>query len=287
MNVVVGATGMLGGEICRLLAEGGKPVRALVRRTSDPAKVDRLRTLGAEIVEGDLKDRASLARACEGATAVVSTATVIVSAQEGDSFERTDKRGHLDLIDVAEEVGAQRFVFLSFGELPLAFPFQDAKRAVEERLRASPLAWTILRPGLFPEIWLGPAMGWHLAAGRARVWGEGDGRQNFIAVRDVARVAVRALDDPRAANAVVEFAAEHMSWNDAVRQVEQATGRSLDVERVPLEALQAQQQGAASPHEQTFAAMGVAMAHGDPVDRTAELRRWLEQPTRVVEAIQA
>ena len=39
MHLVVGATGMVGGEVCRLLAAAGKPVRALVRPTSNPEKV--------------------------------------------------------------------------------------------------------------------------------------------------------------------------------------------------------------------------------------------------------
>jgi NADH dehydrogenase len=53
MNLIVGATGMLGGEICRLLVERGKKVRALVRRTSDPGKVAALGRVGAEVVYGD------------------------------------------------------------------------------------------------------------------------------------------------------------------------------------------------------------------------------------------
>jgi uncharacterized protein YbjT (DUF2867 family) len=40
MNLVVGATGMVGTEICRLLASSGKPVKALVRARSDAAKVE-------------------------------------------------------------------------------------------------------------------------------------------------------------------------------------------------------------------------------------------------------
>src|SRR5437879_2458099 len=43
MILVVGATGLLGGEICRRLRERGQPVRALARHTSDPSKVQRLR----------------------------------------------------------------------------------------------------------------------------------------------------------------------------------------------------------------------------------------------------
>ena len=49
MNLVVGATGMVGAEICRLLAAAGKPVKALVRGTSDPATVARLERLGAVV----------------------------------------------------------------------------------------------------------------------------------------------------------------------------------------------------------------------------------------------
>ena len=47
MNPVVGATGFLGGEICRRLLAQGKPVRALVRQTADPAKLENLKQLGA------------------------------------------------------------------------------------------------------------------------------------------------------------------------------------------------------------------------------------------------
>lgn len=65
MNLIAGATGMVGSEICRLLKAQGKPVRALVRKSSAPEKVAALRALGAEIVVGDLKDPASLAAACD------------------------------------------------------------------------------------------------------------------------------------------------------------------------------------------------------------------------------
>jgi len=75
MNLVVGATGMVGSEICRLLIAAGKPVRGLVRATSDPAKVDQLKGYGVEVVQGDLRDRASLDAACQGVTAAISTAS--------------------------------------------------------------------------------------------------------------------------------------------------------------------------------------------------------------------
>ena len=63
MLLVVGATGMLGSEVCRQLVAAKTPVRALVRRTSDPARIRELRALGIETFVGDLRDPVSLAAA--------------------------------------------------------------------------------------------------------------------------------------------------------------------------------------------------------------------------------
>src|SRR5689334_18049858 len=90
MILVAGATGLLGSEICRRLRKRGERVRGLVRETSSPEKVASLETNGVEIARGDLKDRGSLDAACAGAEVVISTVSVITSAQAGDSFEATD-----------------------------------------------------------------------------------------------------------------------------------------------------------------------------------------------------
>ena len=66
MILVVGSTGMLGSEICRMLASNGKPFRALVRESSDPAKVEWLTDYGARLAWGDLRDPASLQAATRG-----------------------------------------------------------------------------------------------------------------------------------------------------------------------------------------------------------------------------
>ena len=95
MILVVGATGMLGGEICRRLAAKGKPVRALVRVTSDPAKVEALQAPGVELVQGDLRDPASISAACQGARAVISTASSMpFSYQPGENdIQEVDLEG--------------------------------------------------------------------------------------------------------------------------------------------------------------------------------------------------
>ena len=98
MNLVVGATGLVGGQICRLLVERGERVRGLVRPSSDPARVEELQALGIETVPGDLKDPASLRAACAGVSTVLSTATSTISRGDGDSIETVDRQGQLSLV---------------------------------------------------------------------------------------------------------------------------------------------------------------------------------------------
>src|SRR5690242_11864098 len=98
MILVVGATGMVGGEICRLLAESNRPFRALVRASSAPSKIEALARLGAEIVRGDLRDPASLAAACRGAARVIGTASAMPFAYvPGENTPHTtDRDGSLN-----------------------------------------------------------------------------------------------------------------------------------------------------------------------------------------------
>ena len=95
MILVVGATGLVGSEVCRKLAARGEKVRALVRSTSAPDKVEELRSLGIDISVGDLKSPASLNDACSGADSVISTASSTLSHQPGDSIETVDAAGQL------------------------------------------------------------------------------------------------------------------------------------------------------------------------------------------------
>src|SRR5271168_2388599 len=59
-----GIQGSTGFHVTRLLLDKGLPVRAFVHRLDD--RSDRLRTLGAEVVDGDLRDFRSVAAAMGG-----------------------------------------------------------------------------------------------------------------------------------------------------------------------------------------------------------------------------
>lgn len=283
MNLVVGATGMLGGEICRLLAEQGKPVRALVRDTSNPEKVAHLRGLGAEVVRGDLKDRASLDAACQSASAVLSTASSSLSRQQGDSIESVDRQGQLNLIEAAEEAHVKHFVFISFPNVDIDFPLQSAKRAVEDRLRRGRMEYTILQPTFFTEVWLSPALGFDPTHATARIYGGGHNKISWISFQDVAKFAVAALDNPQASNAVIKLGGpEALSPLEVVRLAEQAVGKEFIVQHVPEEALRAQHAAATDSLQRSFAGLMLYYARGDVIDMTEALRAFPVQPLKSV-----
>lgn len=270
MTLVVGATGLLGTEICRRLASAGKPFKAMVRATSDPAKKDVLKQLGGGLVEADLKDRASLDRACEGATVVVTTPTAILSQQPGDTFDTVDLHGQIQLIDAARAAKIGHYIFVSIsgnllkdGDNPLV----DAKRAVENYLQQSGLAYSILRPTFFMEIWLSPHLGFDFANAKATIYGSGQNKTSYISLQNVADFAVESLSNPAARNAVIELGSpEAFSQLEVVRMFEEIIGRTFEKQFVSEEALRARKAAATNPVEQTFADLTLAAARGDTID---------------------
>ncbi|HME82209.1 MAG TPA: SDR family oxidoreductase [Candidatus Eremiobacteraceae bacterium] len=267
--LVVGATGLVGAEICGRLAASGQQVRGLVRSTSDPAIRHTLAQEGVELVEGDLKDPASLARACTGMDVVISTANSARSRAAGDSIETVDLNGQKNLVDAARTAGVRRFVYISFstGKSALSYAFKDAKLAVEKHLQASGMDYVILRPAIFMEVWLSPPLGIDAAAGTATLYGSGENPVSYVSAFDVANVAGLAATTPGIENRVFMLGGpEAVKPNDVVRAFERRTGRPIAVQHVPEEALKAQYESATDPLTRSFAAMMLMYAGGDPVD---------------------
>jgi uncharacterized protein YbjT (DUF2867 family) len=263
MTLVIGATGVLGLEIVRRLRAEGRPVRALVRSTTDDSKRQALRAMGADLVTGDMKDEASMERACHGATHVISTASSTLSRAEGDSIETVDRLGQITAIRAAKKAGVSQFVLVSFPESAIDYPLQDAKREAERALQESGMTYTILRVTFFWEIWCSPALGFDVAGRKARIFGNGDGLMNWISLGDVAAVAVRSLGHEAARNRVLTFGGpDVVSQLDIVRLFEKAVGEKFEIDRVPVEALRQQHAAATDPMQKSFAALMLIIAEG-------------------------
>lgn len=266
-NLVVGATGMVGGEICRLLAASGQPVRGLVRASSRPERVAELRGFGAEVVVGDLRSRESLDAACQGVDVVFSTATAVGSQQPQDSIEDVDRMGQNSLVDAAAAARVKRFLYVSVLGLRRNFAFSQAKASVEDHLRQSGLEYTILQPSCFMDVWLSPHLGFDYAKGEATIYGDGTSRMRWIHSRDVARLAVVAAAEPAARNAVLPVGGPQLvSPLEVVATFEELAGRRFTVNKVPTDQIEAQRASATDPMEQSFAGLMLRYAAGDPPD---------------------
>lgn len=268
--LVAGATGLLGSEICRRLAAAGKSVRALVRASSDADKVSRLRSFGVETIQGDVRDRASLDEACRGVDAVICTVSSMpFSYQPGvNNLETTDLEGVTNLIEAARANAVSHFIYTSIsGNADLEFPLRNAKREVEQRVKDSGMAYTILRPSFFMEVWLSPAVGFDAANARAAIPGSGQNPISWISLQDVAQFAVACLDQPAAKDAVLDLGGpQAISPREVVQLFEQAAGRPFEVQFIPEEALQAQQAAATDPMQQSFSGLMRCYAMGDLMD---------------------
>lgn len=269
MNLVVGATGMLGSEICRQLTSRGHATRALIRGSSNPERIAQLKDFGAELVTGDLKDPSSLQTACRGITTIISTASSTLSRQEGDSIESVDRKGQLDLIAAAEAAGVTHFVLISFPTVDIDFPLQRAKRTVEDRLRRSGMSFTILQPTFFMEVWLGPALGFDAVNATAQVYGIGSNKISWISLQDVAACALAALNNPRATDRTIKLGGpDALSPLEVVGIAESLVGKPIAVQHVPDQALRDQLAAASDPLQKSFAGLMLYYARGDVIDMT-------------------
>lgn len=233
MNLVIGATGVLGSEICRRLRGQGLPVRALVRRGS--AREGELRALGVDIAHGDLREPATLDAACRGVSCVFSTATAMGTKDKSLKLRAVDRDGQLAIVAAAKANGVGRFIFISVSPtLQPPAPLIRYKREVEQAVRASGMRWTILQPTVFMEIWLGAPLGWDHSAGKAMVFGTGDAKLNWVSVADVAELSVRSLTDARLENKEIAVGGpEALSPNEVLRIFEETSGRRYTAKRVP------------------------------------------------------
>jgi NADH dehydrogenase len=226
MILVAGGTGRLGRIVVARLVEAGREVRVLSRGRSSVIVPD-----GAELVRGDVRDRASLEPAFAGVTTVVS-AVQGFDGPGGVTPASVDRDGNAKLVDLAVTRGAD-VVMLSIVGASAGSPMDlfRAKYEAEEHLRASGARWTIVRATAFVELWA------EIMA-KPIVFGRGENPINFVSVRDVAAVVVRAVADATWRGRVVEVGGpENVTFNELAARLQRARGTNAKVRHVPRAAL--------------------------------------------------
>jgi uncharacterized protein YbjT (DUF2867 family) len=210
MILVTGATGNVGRELVRALADAGQEVRALVRGQADRSRMPA----GVEVVVGDLDRPETLATAVQGVRGVH-----LLSGYQGME----------GLLADARRAGVERVVLQSSS----AVPGGDLGNAVaryhirsEEAVRRSGLAWTMLQPNSFmsnatqwlPQLRAGDVI--HAPFAHVRV--------ATIDPADVAAVSARALtSDGHAGRSYRLSGPQSLTPADRVEVLAKVLGRKL------------------------------------------------------------
>lgn len=201
--LVAGATGQTGRLVVQQLLAEGYSVRALVR---DTAKAQEALGDKVQLVQGDIKEPATLGPAVAHVDAVIS-AVGAKAARGPDSPEFIDYGGVKNLAEAAAKAKVKQFVLMSSRSVtqenhPLNKMFGDVlkwKLKGENALRGSGVPYTVIRPGgLLPATAPGGQ--------KTVVFEQGDAQaaQTTISRADVATICVQALKYPEARNRTFE-----------------------------------------------------------------------------------
>lgn len=217
MNLVTGATGLLGSHLVEQLVQDKQPVRALVRPSSDTTW---LQTQPVELAEGDITDRASLDRALDGVRCVYHSAARVGDWGPWKDFVRVTIDGTRNTIEAAVHAGVERFIHISsisvyghpdgegkvFDETaPLGMNLHKWSYYSRAKVQAEAIVWeaqeneklrvTVIRPS-----WLyGPRDRTTMArlarlirTRKAKLLGDGENRLNVVYAGNVAEAAITA-----------------------------------------------------------------------------------------------
>jgi len=253
--LVVGGTGMLGGQVVTELLNRGKQVRALVRPGSDAS---RLESAGVEIARGDMMDQESLLRAMAGADAVVTTAAGYTRHRKGDTPE-TDTVGNSNLAEAAKRTGVRRFVLTSIltcDQTPRVPHFWH-KRLMEDRLQALGVPFVALRPGAFLD--QVTRFGGDPVSKHKVMWfGSAGIPLTFVLTADVAGYLAAAVDAPGVEGHRIDIGWDRpISLQEFADLTERLTGEEIRVRSVPVGLLRAAGRvlGPVNPMAKDLAAM--------------------------------
>ncbi|MBY6683035.1 SDR family oxidoreductase [Rhodococcus sp. BP-316] len=228
--LVVGATGNLGGQVVDALLDIGKPVRALVRPTTDAGKLE---SLGVEIARGDMLDVDSLVTAMTGADAVITTAAGYTRG--GKNADDIDTIGNANLAEAAHRSGIRKFVLTSIltSDRTPDVPHFWHKKLAEDRLESLGVPFVALRPGAFLDQ-IATMGGDPISKGRFLWVGNANTPLTFVLIADLARYLAAAVDADTEVGERIDVGWDRpVGAREAALLLSDATGQDISVRAIP------------------------------------------------------
>ena len=221
---VTGATGQQGRAVARKLLVEGWQVRALTRDSNKPT-AQELKALGAEIVAGDMENRAELDAAFKGAYGVFSVQNYWLPNVQ---YEGEIKQGK-NVADAAKAADVQHLVYSSVGSAHRGMGQKhfDSKWIIEQYIHTPDVPYTILRPAAFMDNnnWRRP----YILSGTYTGMGlRPEKGLQTIAVEDIAVFVALAFADKKSyLGKTLELAGDELTENQTAEVFSKVIGRPV------------------------------------------------------------
>jgi uncharacterized protein YbjT (DUF2867 family) len=212
-----------------MLAKAWK-LRALTRRP-EAYEAQSLARQGVQLVQGDLEDPASIARAAEGVYGIYSVQDFW---SVGAKHEVQQGR---NLADAAKKAGVQHFVYSSVGgaERNTGIPHWESKWEIEKHIRQLNLAATIFRPAAFMEMYNVLEVELGLLKGKLADPLRGDKPYQTIATDDIGAFVALAFERPTEfIGKQLEIAGSELTNVEAAKVFSRVMGRLVKFRRLPM-----------------------------------------------------
>lgn len=235
--LVLGGTGFIGRHLLPRLVARGATITVPTRRPHAARELlvlPRLRLLPARIT-----DEGVLEKLVPESGVVINLVGILAEGHgPGTDFQTIHTELTRRVLAAATRARVRRYLHVSAlgaGADPPPSRYLASKKAAEELVRASPLAWTILRPAVVA----GPDGGAALFFARLlRLFplmplARASARLAPVAVGDVAEALVRALEDPHCSGRIYELGGpQETTLQGFVEAIAHALGRRVHI--VPL-----------------------------------------------------
>jgi uncharacterized protein YbjT (DUF2867 family) len=224
--LVSGATGRQGGAVARSLLKRGHAVRAVTR---DPARALTLRTLGAEVVPGDLRTGEGLADALRNVDGFFLLTTPFDKGFDAPDFDSEKRQGRTAL-KAAKTAGTPHVILSSAAPAsgdPSA-PMFESKAANERLVVELALPATVVRPATFMDNFTGARTLESLRAGVLSFPARPETRLELVSVSDIGEAAASVFEQGVAAHgATLDLTGDSHTFVEIARMLGSWIGRSV------------------------------------------------------------
>src|SRR5713101_4936288 len=228
--LVTGPTGRQGGAVVHHMLPKGWKLRALTRNPDGHA-AKALGRQEVEVVQGDLENAASVARAAQGVYGIYS-----VQDFWAVGAKREVQQGK-NLADAAKKSGVEHFVFSSVGgaERNSGIDHWESKWEIEKHIRKLGLPATMIRPVAFMENYYIDQVEIGILKGKLMDPIRGDKPYQTIATDDIGAFAALAFERPQEfVGMELEIAGSELTNLEAAQVFGRVMGRRVKFRKLPM-----------------------------------------------------